>query len=733
MKNKWFSAGILGFWLIFGLFWTGCESPTSTQGKNYTVTYDANGAIGSVPAQQSYVDGTSITVAGQGNLSYYGYIFNGWNTNSNGYGTPYAAYDPLTVNSNITLYAQWVYSSSNYYTVTYDANGANGSVPGQQSTNAGDTITVAEQGNLSYYGYIFNGWNTNSNGYGTPYAPGSVLTVTSDITLYAQWVYSQGYTSTYTVTYNANGASGSVPTQEPVMEGIYFAVAGQGNLSYYGYIFTGWNTDSEGYGETYTAGSSMRVYEDTILYAQWVDSSSLSTVTYDANGAYGQAPASQTVAMGSYITVAGQENLYYPSYIFTGWNTNPYGYGTTYDAGSSLAVYGNTILYAQWEAGTGVAYSVTYNANGASGSVPEAQLYEVGSVITVAGQGNLTYTGRTFNGWNTNSNGNGTAYPAGSSLTVNANVTLYAQWITGQVVTYTVSFNSNGGSTVPSQTVNSGSVATRPSNPTQSGYTFVNWYSDSGLYTVYNFSDPVYDSITLYAMWYEQTPITLMVGFVPDAAPVITGPTIYHTDYIPTGGEDTPSSATVTVEDPTLYDSINWSIPGTSISESGEFITLDVGNTAYNAHGQHALTLEVIIKGVPYSRTITFMVEGTPAVTSSVTIQMYDSYGDGWNGAALRITINDTNLYPNATIGSGSYSNTYTFDVTTYDEVKIYWVSGSYNGECSFIVYYTDTPPSPTFTSSTTSWSGTGALVYRLRQTLNGVSTGTELGTFTAQ
>jgi uncharacterized repeat protein (TIGR02543 family) len=57
--------------------------------------------------------------------------------------------------------------------------------------------------------------------------------------------------------------------------------------------------------------------------------------------------------------------------------------------------------------------------------------------VTLAGQGSLTQSEYTFNGWNTHSSGIGTSYFAGSSLTVNSNITLYAQWVYVPVVELT--------------------------------------------------------------------------------------------------------------------------------------------------------------------------------------------------------------------------------------------------------------------------------------------------------
>ena len=74
--------------------------------------------------------------------------------------------------------------------------------------------------------------------------------------------------------------------------------------------------------------------------------------------------------------------------------------------------------------------------------------------------------------------------------------------------TYTVSFNSNGGSSVDSEQVAEGGKATRPVPPTKAGYLFDNWYSDSELTTLYNFNTAVTADITLYAKWTEAHTVT---------------------------------------------------------------------------------------------------------------------------------------------------------------------------------------------------------------------------------
>ena len=67
--------------------------------------------------------------------------------------------------------------------------------------------------------------------------------------------------------------------------------------------------------------------------------------------------------------------------------------------------------------------------------------------------------------------------------------------------TFTVTFDSNGGSAVASQTVKEGEKAVKPANPTRSNYTFEGWFTDETLKNAYDFNTPVTGDITLYADW----------------------------------------------------------------------------------------------------------------------------------------------------------------------------------------------------------------------------------------
>ena len=70
--------------------------------------------------------------------------------------------------------------------------------------------------------------------------------------------------------------------------------------------------------------------------------------------------------------------------------------------------------------------------------------------------------------------------------------------------TYTVTFNSWGGSAVAAQTVEKGAKVTEPSAPTLEGYTFAGWYTDEACTTQWNFATGVVDrNLELYAKWNE--------------------------------------------------------------------------------------------------------------------------------------------------------------------------------------------------------------------------------------
>jgi hypothetical protein len=191
--------------------------------------------------------------------------------------------------------------------------------------------------------------------------------------------------ATFTVTYDANGATGgSVPTDSKAyhQDSKVTVLGNTGSLVKTGFAFAGWNTMSDGTGTSYAAKATFAVGTgDVTLYAVWALTH---TVTYDANGATsGSVPTdSKAYKQGASVTVLG--NIGYLAkaggYAFTGWNTMADGTGISYAVKATFAMStGDMTLYTLWIpshlyfTGSGTSITITGYSAALSGSltIPE--------------------------------------------------------------------------------------------------------------------------------------------------------------------------------------------------------------------------------------------------------------------------------------------------------------------------------------------------------------------------
>ena len=189
-----FGLKICGLALLFalialGLVFVSCEDENSETfgiATYYTVNFDLNGGYGTMPMMHVPAGSSIILPDGDG-LSKDGYTFGGWNTNASGTGTNYSAGSSYTVNGYVTLYAKWN-AVPVTYTVTFDNNGGDGTVPDPITVQAGGNIPLPGGDGLTRDNYTFGGW-INYYGYnGTEtYQPDYYFTPTNDTTLYAKW------------------------------------------------------------------------------------------------------------------------------------------------------------------------------------------------------------------------------------------------------------------------------------------------------------------------------------------------------------------------------------------------------------------------------------------------------------------------------------------------------------------------------------------------------------------
>ena len=296
-----------------------------------TITFDANDGTGDMDAQQVL---KKISI-GLNDCAFTreDYVFTGWNTEADGSGTHYANGQAIAATGNMTLYAQWDHRDD--YHVTFDANGGTGSMEVQTFIKH-DPPQNLSTCTFTREGYAFVGWNTKADGSGTAYTDEQSITVTGDMTLYAQW------RELLAVTFHANGGTGTMDSQTFV-EGVPQSLNSCTFTVPAGGAFAGWNTETDGSGIAYAAGVDVTLTGDITLYAQWREGS---IVTFDANGGTGTM-TDQTFGWGisQYLNAC---TFTRSGYFFVAWNTAADGSGTTYADKASITISADMMLYAQW-------------------------------------------------------------------------------------------------------------------------------------------------------------------------------------------------------------------------------------------------------------------------------------------------------------------------------------------------------------------------------------------------
>ncbi|WP_259620158.1 InlB B-repeat-containing protein [Paenibacillus doosanensis] len=435
--------------------------------NGYTVSFNTDGGT-EVPAQQVNYNGHATQPATAPTKE--GYTFGGWYTDA-AYGTAFD-FANMAIKGNTTVYAKW---SINQYTVSF--NTAGGSEVTAQQINYNGHVTEPATAPTKE-GYTFGGWYTD-DAYGTAFDFANTA-ITGTTTVYAKWDING-----YTVSFNTGGGSevtaqqvnynghASEPVTAPTKEG---------------YAFSGWYTD-DAYGTAFDF-TNTAIKNNTTVYAKWTINGY--TVSFNTDG--GTKVTAQQVNYNGHasepVTAPTKEG-----YTFGGWYTDD-AYGTAFDF-ANTAIKGNTTVYAKWTINN---YAVSFNTGGGT-EVPAQQVNYNGHAsepVTAP-----TKEGYAFSGWYTD-DAYGTAFDFANTA-IKGNTTVYAKWT---INSYTVSFNTAGGTEVPAQQVNYNGHASEPATaPTKAGYMFAGWYTDSNSNEPFHFTEQAITSnLTLSAKWIMNVP-----------------------------------------------------------------------------------------------------------------------------------------------------------------------------------------------------------------------------------
>lgn len=357
----------------------------SVERQSYTASFSGNGGSDGPPM-------TRLAGAALGSLptsSRAGYSFDGWFTAASG-GSRITSASAMPA-SNATYHAHW---TRIVHAVAFDANGGEGYIP-EKPVSDGDSFTVTLSP-LTRPGYRFAGYNTARDGSGTTYAIGATVTPTANMTLFCQW--------------------------EPLR--MSFSVPAE----------IGYSLDSDGTLHGPSDGAVAITNEGELGIAVTGIRSSLANGVrlVSSDPANGECLLRMAPGSGSGMTLAECEG---PEFVAP---THPAEWAippgddlalTSLDGkmGGASSLQGGTARIGAigWRLAPTTA-QVAYAANGGSGQAI-SQRTSTGIPFALP-ECPYSNDGKSFAGWSTSPNGNDAVHAAGSAMSFDGDVTLYAQW-----------------------------------------------------------------------------------------------------------------------------------------------------------------------------------------------------------------------------------------------------------------------------------------------------------------
>lgn len=473
------------------------EFVASWVANTYTIIFDANGGITSVPSKKFTYDNAETLDISDPKKD--GYTFDGWSYNGKTYQS-YSEIKNLATEGEITFVATW---EAITYTVVYDNNGGNGSMAEQTFTY--DKYEALNANTFTKTGYTFIGWNTNKEATTALYNDLEVVgnlasTKNEKIRLYAIW-----QANTYTITFNLNGGNVVNDIADINLNYGQTATLNVEEPTRTGYIFGGWSYNGNTYNNDDELSNLTDINNAIIEFvAIW------NPITYQVQFVDGDNVATIDLTYDKYYQI----NITNPSkvgYNFTHWSDKD---NKQYVFGDILfnltETNGDTItLTANYEI---INYNISYILNGSNISGSYDTTYNVEDENI-----NLptpTLAGYDFDGWYDESLNNEFNYIQGQ---ITGDLILYAKFIPNE---YKISFNTKD-SYIEGQTFNDVMISYNskfgdklPIPKAEFGITFHYWYYLDGddkvivnNNTIYDFTNDLvlyaYTEVTNYNIVYE--------------------------------------------------------------------------------------------------------------------------------------------------------------------------------------------------------------------------------------
>ena len=389
---------------------------------NTLTTYESFGAY----------PGESIEVTAPNAPERTGYLFQGWVTEDG----QTATIPTVMPDNGMIIYADW---KINQYTITFDTDGGTAIADIKQDYNTAITAPAAP----SKTGYTFDYWTVDGVQTAIP-----ATMPAKNITFKANWKI-----NTYKIVFHLDNGDPDV-----VVEAEYGApVTAPANFSKGNHTFDCWSR---------TVPATMPASEEPLeITALWIEDGKYVVKLLTEND------LNEEVVVWSSQSYYEDEDIDYTSYAdptrdgytFQGWATTADGQATTMPA---KMPEGGATLYAKW----GIKqYTITYNTNGGS-AINETNTLKRDYNSAIPKPSDPSKTGNTFKGWFADSDCTTPCDFTNGKVT--GDITLYAKW---EVNTYTITFNSNGGSHVDPITQDYNSAIDAPANPSREGFEFMRW------------------------------------------------------------------------------------------------------------------------------------------------------------------------------------------------------------------------------------------------------------------